>query len=198
MIPVWGIIRRCAGVGVLALSVAGSSVSVEAQSAHLSPPSGIAGYVWRDTGGEPLPFQDHEAIMGALRSATVISREKVGRGVAGVERLVLEHEGLRLHGAFRSVDVIARKSAPRGIERPRKKYRDAAIFESAAYELSQLLGIGRVPPVVERSIAGQEGTLQIWMEGVRPEVELVQGNLLRPPDIRGGCSRNRSCTSSTI
>lgn len=51
-----------------------------------------------------------------------------------------------------------------GIRNPNKNYRDAAIFESAAYELSRLLGLGRVPPVVERSIDGQKGTLQIWMQ----------------------------------
>ena len=102
--------------------------------------------------------------------------------MAGVEKCVLEYEGIRFHGAFRSVDVTARKSAPRGIEKPTKKYRDAAIFEMAAYELSELLGIGRVPPVVERTIDGHDGTLQIWMEGVRPEVVLIKDDLLHPPD----------------
>jgi hypothetical protein len=135
--------------------------SASARYAHAQSPTGLDGYVWRDASGEPLPFQDHETIMEVLRTARVISREKVGRGVAGVERLLLAHEGLRFHAAFRSVDVTARKSAPRGIEKPTKKYRDAAIFESAAYELSELLGIGRVPPVVNRSIDGQDGTLQI-------------------------------------
>jgi hypothetical protein len=127
--------------------------SASARYAHAQSPTGLDGYVWRDASGEPLPFQDHETIMEVLRTARVISREKVGRGVAGVERLLLAHEGLRFHAA--------RKSAPRGIEKPTKKYRDAAIFESAAYELSELLGIGRVPPVVNRSIDGQDGTLQI-------------------------------------
>jgi hypothetical protein len=121
--------------------------------------------------------------MEVLRTARVIGREKVDRGVAGVEMFLLEHEGLHLHAAFRSVDVTARKSAPSGIGRSTKKYRDAAIFESAAYELSELLDIGRVPPVVERNIDGQDGTLQIWMEGIRPEVELIQGDLLHPPDV---------------
>jgi hypothetical protein len=117
-----------------------------------------------------------------MRSARVISREKVGRGVAGVDQLVLEHDSIRFRAAFRSVDVTARRSEPQGIENPRKKYRDAAIFESAAYALSELLGIGRVPPVVKRTIDGQHGTVQIWMEGVRPEVVLIQGDQLHPPD----------------
>jgi hypothetical protein len=165
------------------LSVVLISVCVEAPSAHAQSPTGLDGYVWLDASGEPLPFQDDDAIREVLRSANVLSREKVGRGVAGVEKCVLEYEGLRFHGAFRSVDVTARKTAPRGIEKPTKKYRDAAIFESAAYELSELLGIGRVPPVVERTIDGQDGTLQMWMEGIRPEVVLIEDDLLQPPDV---------------
>jgi len=62
------------------------------------------------------------------------------------------------------------------------KYRDAAIFEAAAYELSELLGVGRVPPAVVRSIDGQAGTAQIWMEGTAPEVVLVERGELQPPD----------------
>jgi hypothetical protein len=153
-------------------------VAVSAES-----PTDLKGYVWLDASEQPLPFQDHATIQEWMRSATVISREKVGRGVAGVEKLVLEHEGIRFHAALRSVDVTARKSAPRGIEKPTKKYRDAAIFESAAYALSELLGIGRVPPVVERRIDDLNGTVQIWMEGTRPEVVLKQDDQLHPPDI---------------
>ncbi len=154
-----------------------------ARYAHSESPTGIDGYIWLDVNDEPLPFQDHATIQEWMRSAKVISREKVELGIAGVEKLVLEHEGIRFHAAFRSVDVTVRKAAPRGVERWTKKYRDAAIFESAAYEISELLGIGRVPPVVERSIDGQNGTVQIWMEGTQPEVVLNQEDQLLPPDV---------------
>jgi hypothetical protein len=156
---------------------------VHVQAANAESPTDLDGYVWLDTSGEPLPFQDHPTIQEWMRSANVVSREKVGRGIAGVEKLLLEHEGLQIHAAFRHVDITVRKSAPQGIEQPRKKYRDAAIFEGAAYVLSELLGIGRVPPVVVRSVDGQRGTVQIWMEGIRPEVVLIQGDQLHPPDV---------------
>jgi hypothetical protein len=149
---------------------------------HAQSPVGLGGYLWLDVNGEPLPFQDHATIREMMRSARVVSREKVERGIAGVEKLVLEHEGIRFHASFRSVDVTVRKAAPRGVGRSTKKYRDAAIFESAAYELSELLGIGRVPPVVERRIDDLNGTVQIWVEETRPEVVLIQKNQLRPPD----------------
>jgi hypothetical protein len=167
---------------LLALGTAVALSFLHPLTVHAQSPTGLDGYVWLDINGDPLPFQDHATIMEMMRSGRVVSREKVGRGVAGVEKLVLENGDVQYHGAFRSVDLTARKTAPRGIEKPTKKYRDAAIFESAAYELSELLGIGRVPPVVERSIDGQNGTVQIWMEEIRPEVVLIQNDQLRPPD----------------
>ncbi len=173
--------RECSALMAL-LAVAMVSIA-QTETSHAESPAGLDGYVWLDANDKPLPFQDHATIQEWLRSANAISREKVGRGIAGVEKLVLEHEGIRFHAALRTVDVTARKSARQGIDNPRKKYRDAAIFESAAYALSELLGMGRVPPVVERSIDGQDGTVQIWMEGIRPEVVLIQGKQLDPPDV---------------
>jgi hypothetical protein len=176
------IISRNAGRWILAFGAGVLLGLVQVGTVDAETPTGLDGYIWLDVDDEPLPFQDDTTIQEWMRSANVISREKVGRGIAGVEKLVLEHEGIRFHAALRTVDVIARKSAPQGIEQPRKKYRDAAIFESAAYEISELLGLGRVPPVVERSIDGQSGTVQIWMEGIRPEDVLIEGDQLHPPD----------------
>ncbi len=65
-----------------------------------------------------------------------------------------------------------------------RTYRDAAIFEPAAYEVSELLGLSRVPPVVERRIDTQDGTLQIWMEETRAEDELLDQDQLHPPDVK--------------
>jgi hypothetical protein len=145
-------------------------------------PPALAAYQWLDVDGMPLPFQDHAAILDALRSATVVSREKIGRGVAGAEKLVLESGSTRFHAVFRSVDVSKRPPPTGGATKPTMKYRDAAIFECAAYELSELLGVGRVPPAVARRIGDQDGSVQIWMEGTAPEVVLVEREELQPPD----------------
>jgi hypothetical protein len=156
---------------------------VQPHPTYAQPPTDLDGYVWLDASGEPLPFQDYDTIREVMASARIVSREKVGRGVAGVEKLLLEHDETRFHAVFRSIDVTARKTPQMGIRNPRKKYRDAAIFERAAYELSELLGVGRVPPVVVRQIDDVIGTVQIWMEGTRPEVELIQSDQLHPPDV---------------
>jgi hypothetical protein len=159
---------------VMAIAAPGAGIAEAA--------SGPAPYQWLDVDGKPLPFQDHEAIREALRSAEVISRKKIGRGVGGAEKLVLELGSTRFHAAFRTVDVTRRPPPSGGTTRPTMKYRDAAIFEVAAYELSELLGLGRVPPTVERRIGDVDGSVQIWLEGTRPEVELVEQEALKPPD----------------
>jgi hypothetical protein len=161
-------------------STAGEVPTAAAVSSE-TPPA-LAAYQWLDVDGNPLPFQNHAAILEALRSATVVSREKIGRGVAGAEKLVLESGSARFHAVFRAVDIMQRPPPTGGTAKPTMKYRDAAIFECAAYELSELLGVGRVPPAVPRRIGDQDGSVQIWMEGTAPEVVLVERGELQPPD----------------
>lgn len=38
-------------------------------------------------------------------------------------------------------------------------------YEIAAYVLDKLLGLGMVPPTVEKAIAGRPGSCQLWIEG---------------------------------
>jgi hypothetical protein len=169
-------VRRAARAALMLLVISVPCVGVAEM------PPALDAYQWLDVDGKPLPFQDHAAILEALRSATVISREKIGRGVAGAEKLVLELGSTRFHAAFRSVDISTRPPPTGGATKPTMKYRDAAIFECAAYELSELLGVGRVPPAVARRVGDQDGSVQIWMEGTAPEVVLVERGELQPPD----------------
>lgn len=148
-----------------------------------SSPQLRLGYTWLDADGRPLPFQDFEAIENALREARVVSREPVGIGVAGTERVVLELEGVRFRAAFRTVNRREQDTSSRNYGRPTRHYlKDSALFENAAYELSELLGLHRVPPAVVRRVDGVSGSLQIWMEGVTPESVLNEEGGPDPPD----------------
>lgn len=80
-------------------------------------------------------------------------------------------------------------NVPVGVTRPRRAFfagpglagsaifkpiepgRQRGFFESykaeiAAYELDKLLGLGMVPPTIERRIRGDRGSLQLWVDGV--------------------------------
>jgi hypothetical protein len=167
---------------LLALLAAVLLSAVLTRTVRAEPPTPFGDYLWLDVDGQPLPFQDHAKIRDAMRSARVVSREKIGRGRSGTERLTLESDGTRFHAAFRTVDLHLKEPSTTAMKRP-KRFRDAAIFECAAYQVSQLLGIRHVPPVVERRIDGRNGTVELWLEGTRSELELREQKRLRPPDL---------------
>lgn len=158
------------------LATTAPSAPSAAEEATLSP----TGYVYLDVDGEPLPFQDHAAIIEALRTGTIVEQKVMSRGVAQNTKLVLESEGVSFHAVFRTIDVAEKEKT--GSKRMVVKYRDSWQFEIAAYELNELLGIGRIPPVVERIINGTPGSIQIWMEETTPEDILVKEGHLDPPN----------------
>ena len=56
-------------------------------------------------------------------------------------------------------------------------------YEMAAYRLDRLLGLGRVPPAVERVVEGMRGSLQLFLEGCINEKDR-RLKKLEPPDSR--------------
>jgi hypothetical protein len=169
------------GLVLLALVTAGcmhlsATPAVDADEHALYPTD----YVYRDVEGDPLPFQDIPSILEALRTAEVVGSEVMSRGVASNLKLTLEHRGARFHAVLRMIDVTEKEET--GSLRMVVKYRDCYIFEAAAFELSELRGIGRIPPTTLRRVDGVPGSIQIWMEGMTPEDIMLDEDRLRPPD----------------
>ncbi len=133
---------------------------IEAQA---TPEPRAPSYLWLDSSGEPLPFQSHQEILEYLRTAEVVERKPIPRGVAGAQKLLMDRDGLRVRAAFRTVDATYRGPFE-GLPSSVRRVRDVGAFECAAYTLSQSLGLGRVPPTVWREIDGTEGSVQIWLE----------------------------------
>lgn len=149
-------------------------------SAEQGPGLYPTGYVFLDADDRPLPFQDRTEIAAMLRTAEIVEQRQMSRGIAGNLRVLLDHDGVRFKAVVRLIDVNEREET--GSLRMVVKYRDSHIFELAAYELSELLGIGRVPPTARRGVAGFDGTIQIWMEGTTPEDIMLAEGRLQPPD----------------
>ena len=149
--------------------------------AQTTPERRAVSHVWLDGSGAPLPFQTHQEILEYLRTAEVVGRKPIGRGTTGAERILLDREGVRTRAAFRTVDETHRgpfENLPRSVPR----IRDAAVFECAAYELSEALGLGRVPPTVWRRIGKTAGSVQIWFEGAMTQTEFLE-KAAQPPDV---------------
>lgn len=157
-----------------------ASLTAAPMEAQAAPERPVVSHVWRDSAGEPLPFQTHEEILEFLRRAEVVDRSPIGRGVAGTERIVMERDGVRVRAAFRTIDET-RRGPFEGLPRSLRRVRDAASFECAAYELSQALGLGRVPPTVWREVDGTAGSVQIWFEGGRTQDDYLEDS--EPADL---------------
>ena len=104
-----------------------------------------------------------------LRTARVVAREEIPEGVTDPERLTLTDGTRTLRATWKTVD----EHQP-GIWRGERggyefDFRDSWKHEVAAYELDKILGLGLVPPTVERRIDGRRGSLQLWVEGVMGE-----------------------------
>lgn len=168
---------RLAGLALLTL--AGSS---SVQAADVGPCFGepLLVQAFVDPDGRPLPFECGAEVESFLRDARVVSSKRLGRGPTDPLKVVLELDGVRAHAAFRRVEREFRNERLDD-GRTYLFLRDSHRHEVAAYELSQLLGLDTIPPVIARSIDGEQGSLQIWLEETMSEKKrLAKG--LRPPD----------------
>ncbi len=136
--------------------------------------------------GQTLPFTSVEETLDFLRTAEVVSSKRVGKGINNPRKVLLEKDGVRANAVFRDVKVEQFKK----IGPVRDLVRDNALFEVAAFELSQALGIDAVPPTVERELFGTQGSLQLWLEGALSETKRVQKNIT-PPDQRAWALQNQ-------
>ncbi len=112
--------------------------------------------------------QERAAREAFLRTAEVVDVEVFGVGITLPQRVELEQGGVRRSAMFKSVDVTSPRQIRVGRE-VQEGLRDSWTFEIAAYELDNLLGLDLVPITVARTIGGNEGALQDWVEETMPE-----------------------------
>ena len=87
-----------------------------------------------------------------LKSAEVVDLKDVGSGVTRPWKATLKAGDRTIYGAYK----------------PIKRGRQSGAWESyeaeiAAYELDRMLGLGMVPPTVEREVRSKKGSLQLWI-----------------------------------
>ena len=97
----------------------------------------------------PAAWPDATELESFLKEAKVTERRKLGTGITNPDKLTLEMDGVVRHAVFKNVDGDF----------------DSWRAEVAAYEMDKLLGLGMVPPTVERKVRGAMGCAQLWVEG---------------------------------
>jgi hypothetical protein len=106
-----------------------------------------------------------------LKKAKVVSVTKEKTGGRTKPWIVLLDDGkMKQRAFFKHIDVRRPRPAP-----------DSFKYELAAYELTKLLQVEVVPPLVEREIEGTRGSLQMFLENCLSERER-QRKKMEPPD----------------
>jgi hypothetical protein len=98
---------------------------------------------------------------GFLRDAPFVRLEEVPIGVTRPKRGYFGAGGLAVSAAW--------KPLPPGRA---NGYWESYKSEIAAYELDKLLGLGMVPPAVEKRVKGDRGAAVLWVHPVRPWKEV--------------------------
>jgi hypothetical protein len=149
----------------------------------------LAGSAQAPPGPEPPKARAHglplegEAAEVFLRTAEVVERRPSSEGVTQSERLKLSDGTRTLRAVRKTVDIFHRGVTELQDGTTQVDFRDSWKFEVAAYELDKLLGLGMVPPTVERTIDRTTGSVQMWVEGALTIVGL-QERQLEDPDSR--------------
>jgi hypothetical protein len=129
-----------------------------------------------------LPLQG-AAAEEFLKSAEIVAvREFDTMAVTRPMKVELTDGQRTCYAVFKTIDERASK----------KKFTDGTTelqfsdryrYEIAAYELDKLLGLGIVPPTVERRIGREVGSLSLWVEGSMTEWERLKVRNIHPPDL---------------
>jgi hypothetical protein len=106
------------------------------------------------TASEPTAkiwLDNHKELEDYLKTAKVIKLEEIGLGVTKPRRATLAPGG--------PIDRMAWKTIRPGIH---GGFWESYKSEIAAYELDKLLGLGMIPPTVERQVNGDSGAAVMW------------------------------------
>lgn len=130
--------------------------------------SGVMGSAFLSADEATWTREEAERFLRKAKVAAIDKDSEPGRTLPWL--VTLERDGVRAQGQFKR------------IHRPRPSpLPDCFDYEIAAYELSKLLGLDIVPPVIERTIDGSRGSLQLHVEDCWTEHDRVRAGA-EPPD----------------
>ncbi len=103
-----------------------------------------------------------------LKTAEIIKAQEIGEGVTKPWRLFLNTDEPETSGCWKN---------PEGIQ---KGHLEGWQYEIAAYRMDKLLGLGMVPPTVEREFDGKKGSFQLWIESEFSLLEVMENGIPLP------------------
>jgi hypothetical protein len=115
-----------------------------------------------------------------LRTAPIDRLEDVGQGVTKPKKAFFRPGGM-------AASALVKPLAPKR----RQGYWESYKSEVAAYELDRLLGLDMVPVTVERRIAGDRASVQLWLTGCRLLKDVATKTPSRPLEWARQVCRHR-------
>ncbi|MCP3956711.1 MAG: hypothetical protein GY719_02545 [bacterium] len=111
------------------------------------------------------------AIEDFLLHAEIVEIVDVGEGITRPKRLTLKRGDEQHRAILKTVDVQIDDTVL--TDRVEHDFSDKYTYEAAAYRLDRLLGLGLVPATIIRTVEGEAGSVQLWIEDVRTFEEAV-------------------------
>lgn len=153
-----------------------SALLVTSVAAQSPAPQGSAQKL-ESVPGTPIPVEGSKVWLGReaefeefLRKAEVTRVDNVPVGVTKPRRAFVKGDGPVRSFVFKNL-MPSRSSG----------YWESYKSEIAAYELDKVLGMGMVPPTVERKHSGETGSAQLWVE----HCTLLRDNdTTKAPDVK--------------
>jgi hypothetical protein len=135
-----------------------------------------------DVDGKPLPFATRGEIEDFMASAAIEERKVIRTGVNEPLKVILEKDGIRVHGIFRHQNEVRGREPVPGSASQSRYFRDSYLSEIAAYEINMMLGMNNMPPTILREFKGDAGSLQLWVEKTMTDNDRTKRKK-RPPDV---------------
>lgn len=105
-----------------------------------------------------------------LRTAEIVASEPIGEGVTSPWKLTLRKDGVEARAAWKSIDTTV------------DGFPDHWHGEVAAYELDKRVGLGLIPPAVERAFRGKPGALSLWVEKCTSLLKVMEEGIEIPSE----------------
>ncbi|MBM3296010.1 MAG: hypothetical protein FJY83_00240 [Candidatus Aminicenantes bacterium] len=112
-----------------------------------------------------------------LKTAEIVHWEEIGEGVTKPLRLTLRKDGREARGVWKN---------PSGHQ---LGFLEGWQYEIAAYEVDKLLGLGMIPPTVEREFQGRRGSLQLWVTVKHSLLKVMEERIPIPETAREATDR---------
>jgi hypothetical protein len=118
-----------------------------------------------------------------LATADIVKSESEDEGVTHPYRLYLKQGEVEAKAIWKSIDKVLEDGA-----------RDSWRYEIAAYRLDRLIGLGMIPPVVEREFRGKKGSLSLFAASRYSLLKVMDDNITIPAEVVGSFNKMKYLT----